>query len=178
MESSPSTAGQRASLGEAARVVGTTPSKIAYWVKRGWVEVLEPSTGPGRPMQIDLAAVLRVAAERPSRRRRDARTVDGSSEPLELVAREATVVTSVEQRPLPGDGPQFRNWVTKSTDVAAPTSGVQILVFGDVFRDIQEHASTDLEKEVAGFLLGACETLTVPVAVSSRSRQPLPQSTS
>lgn len=153
MESYTSATVRPVSLGEAARVVGTTPSKIAYWVKRGWVEVLEPSTGPGRPMQIDLAAVLRVAAERPSRRRRGARDMDGTTSSSDSVAREAA--TSVAQRSPPGDGPQFRNWVPKSTDVAAPTSGVQILVFGDVFRDIQEHASTDLEKEVAGFLLGS-----------------------
>ena len=154
MQSYPSTTARRVSLGEAARVVGTTPSKIAYWVKRGWVDVLEPSTGPGRPMYLDLASVLRVAAGRPPRRRRDARTMDGSSAPSEPAALEAAVVTSVEQHLPPGDGPQFRNWVPKSSDVAARASGVQILVFGDVFRDIQEHASTDLEKEVAGFLLG------------------------
>ena len=82
MESYPSTLAGRVSLGEAARVVGTTPSKIAYWVKRGWVDVLEPSAGPGRPMYLDLGSVLRVASRRPARRRRGA----GSSDPA---AREA-----------------------------------------------------------------------------------------
>ena len=156
MESSPSTAGQRASLGEAARVVGTTPSKIAYWVKRGWVEVLEPSAGPGRPMYLDLGSVLRVAAERPSRRRRS-----GPEPPLRPastpapVARAAVVVTSVEEPSSPGDGPQFRNRVPRSSDDALGAPDVQVLVFGEVFRGIQEHASTDLEREVAGFLLGS-----------------------
>ncbi len=149
MESYPSTLAGRVSLGEAARVVGTTPSKIAYWVKRGWVDVLEPSAGPGRPMYLDLGSVLRVASRRPARRRRGGE----SSDPA---AREAAAAPSVEQRPAADlAGPQLRSWVPKSSDVAAPASGVQILVFGDVFRDIQEHASTDLEKEVAGFLLGS-----------------------
>ena len=155
MQPYPSTTARRVSLGEAARVVGTTPSKIAYWVKRGWVDVLEPSTGPGRPMYLDLGSVLRVAAGRPSRRTRGARELGGATEPSDPAASEAAAVLPGEQRPPPGDGPQFRNWVPKSSDDAVPAAGVQILVFGDVFRDIQEHASSDLENEVAGFLLGS-----------------------
>ena len=147
MQSYPSTTARRVSLGEAARVVGTTPSKIAYWVKRGWVDVLEPSTGPGRPMYLDLGSVLRVAAGRPPRRRRGAPELGGAIEP--------SAPLRGQQHPLPADGPRIRNWVPKSSDDAAPAAGVQILVFGDVFRDIQDHASTDLEKEVAGFLLGS-----------------------
>ena len=153
MDSNLSTTARRVSLGEAARVVGTTPSKIAYWVKRGWVDVLEPSTGPGRPMYLDLGSVLRVAEGRPSRRSRSARQGDATTAPSDPL-REAAAVPSVAQHPPSGDGPQFRNWVPKSSGDAAPASGVQILVFGEVFREIQEHASTDLENEVAGFLLG------------------------
>ena len=155
MESSPSTAGQRASLGEAARVVGTTPSKIAYWVKRGWVEVLEPSAGPGRPMYLDLGSVLRVAAERPSRRRRSGpEPLRPASTPAPVV-RDAVVVTSMGEPSSLRDGPQFRNRVPRSREDALSAPDVQVLVFGEVFRGIQEHASTDLEREVAGFLLGS-----------------------
>ena len=48
-------------LREIARDLGISEATIRYWTTQGWVRVLQPADGPGRPMVLDRQSVVEVA---------------------------------------------------------------------------------------------------------------------
>ena len=63
------------SLGEAAYQIGIPKSNLTYWIKMGWLAVLEESPGRGKPAVVDLEVVRSIAALRAPRRQRKTRGV-------------------------------------------------------------------------------------------------------
>ena len=49
---------QGVSSREIARELGVDTKTVSYWVKQGWVEVLQWPEGPGKPMVLDRLSVL------------------------------------------------------------------------------------------------------------------------
>jgi len=45
-------------LREIARELDLQSSTVTYWVKQGWVTVIDPVGGPGKKMLLDRASVL------------------------------------------------------------------------------------------------------------------------
>ena len=57
-------------LREAARSLSIEPGTIRYWIKRGWIKVIQEASGQGKPMILDRQSVMACHAIRTKKDKR------------------------------------------------------------------------------------------------------------